>query len=111
MAVGHQSTPRTATPTDWVVEDIPAGTFRVHRAALVDEAVFRDEQRAIFERCWLYVGHASEIPTPGDFRARDVGHRPLVFWHGHDGVRRVFYNSCRHRGHWSAGCPRAPRGA
>jgi phenylpropionate dioxygenase-like ring-hydroxylating dioxygenase large terminal subunit len=21
-----------------------------------------------------------------------------VFWHGHDGVRRVFYNSCRHRG-------------
>src|SRR5262249_35730752 len=32
------------------------------------------------------------------FRARDVGNRPLVFWHGHDGVRRVFYNSCRHRG-------------
>jgi phenylpropionate dioxygenase-like ring-hydroxylating dioxygenase large terminal subunit len=21
-----------------------------------------------------------------------------VFWHGHDGVKRVFYNSCRHRG-------------
>jgi p-cumate 2,3-dioxygenase subunit alpha len=98
MTVRHQSEPRTATPTAWVVEDIPAGTFRVHRAALIDEAVCRDERRALFERCWLYVGHASEIPTSGDFRARDVGNRPLVFWHGDDGVRRVFYNSCRHRG-------------
>jgi phenylpropionate dioxygenase-like ring-hydroxylating dioxygenase large terminal subunit len=81
-----------------VIEDVPGGTFRVHRAALADEAVFRDEMRAIFDRCWLYVGHESEIPKPGDLRARDVGNRPLVFWHGHDGVRRVFYNSCRHRG-------------
>ena len=98
MTVMQKPEPLTAIPTDWVVEDIPAGTFRVNRAALVDEAVFRDEMRSIFERCWLYVGHESEIPKPGDFRARDVGSRPLVFWHGHDGVRRVFYNSCRHRG-------------
>jgi phenylpropionate dioxygenase-like ring-hydroxylating dioxygenase large terminal subunit len=98
MTVMHKPEPLTATPTDWVVEDIPAGTFRVNRAALVDEAVFRDEMRSIFERCWLYVGHESEIPKPGDFRARDVGNRPLVFWHGHDGVKRVFYNTCRHRG-------------
>ena len=98
MTVLHKLEPLTATPTDWVVEDIPAGTFRVNRAALIDEAVFRDEMRSIFDRCWLYVGHESEIPKPGDFRARDVGNRPLVFWHGHDGVKRVFYNTCRHRG-------------
>jgi p-cumate 2,3-dioxygenase subunit alpha len=98
MTVMHKPEPHTATPTDWVVEDIPAGTFRVNRAALVVEAVFRDEMRSIFDRCWLYVGHESEIPKPGDFRARDVGNRPLVFWHGHDGVRRVFYNTCRHIG-------------
>jgi p-cumate 2,3-dioxygenase subunit alpha len=98
MTVMHEPEPRTANPTDWVVEDIPAGTFRVNRNALIDEAVFREEMRSIFDRCWLYVGHESEIPKPGDFRARDVGNRPLVFWHGHDGVRRVFYNSCRHRG-------------
>jgi phenylpropionate dioxygenase-like ring-hydroxylating dioxygenase large terminal subunit len=98
MTVMPKLQSRTATPTAWVVEDIPAGTFRVNRHALTDEAVFRDERRSIFERCWLYVGHDSEIPKLGDFRARDVGHRPLVFWHGDDGVTRVFYNSCRHRG-------------
>ena len=98
MTVLHKPEPLTATTTDWVVEDIPAATFRAHRAALADEAVFRAEIRSVFDRCWLYVGHESEIPKPGDFRARDVGNRPLVFWHGYDGVKRVFYNSCRHRG-------------
>ena len=98
MTAMHRPEPLPANPTDWIVEDIPAGTFRVNRAALTDEAIFRDEMRSIFDRCWLYVGHTSEIPKPGDFRARDVGNRPLVFWHGHDGVKRVFYNTCRHRG-------------
>src|SRR5215469_12691512 len=102
MTILHRPKRRTAPPlppsTFWVVEDIAAGTFRVDRTALADEGVFRDEMRAIFDRCWLYVGHESEIPKPGDFRARDVGNRPLVFWHGQDGVKRVFYNSCRHRG-------------
>ncbi len=98
MTVLRKTKPLTATPTHWVIEDIPAGTFRLNRAAMVDEAVFHEEIHSVFERCWLYVGHESEIPKPGDFRARDVGSRPLVFWHGHDGVRRVFYNSCRHRG-------------
>jgi phenylpropionate dioxygenase-like ring-hydroxylating dioxygenase large terminal subunit len=98
MNILHQPQRLKAAPTDWVAEDISAGTFRVQRSALVDEAVFQREMESIFERCWLYVGHESEIPKPGDFRARDVGNRPMVFWHGHDGVRRVFYNSCRHRG-------------
>jgi p-cumate 2,3-dioxygenase subunit alpha len=98
MTLMHKSKPLAATPRRYVVENVPAGTFRVNRAALADEAVFHDELRSIFDRCWLYVGHESEIPKPGDFRARDVGNRPLVFWHGNDGVRRVFYNSCRHRG-------------
>jgi phenylpropionate dioxygenase-like ring-hydroxylating dioxygenase large terminal subunit len=98
MTFLHKLESRTARPTNWVVEDIPAGTFRVNRAALIEEDVFQGEMGSIFDRCWLYVGHESEIPKPGDFRARDVGNRPLVFWHGHDGVKRVFYNSCRHRG-------------
>ena len=59
MTVLHKPEPLTETPRDWVVEDVPGGTFRVNRNALVDEAVFRDEMRAIFDRCWLYVGHES----------------------------------------------------
>jgi len=97
MTVLHKSEALTTTATDWVVEDIATRTFRVNRSALIDENVFQSEMRSIFNRCWLYVGHESEIPKPGDFRARDVGNRPLIFWHGLDGVKRVFYNTCRHR--------------
>jgi benzoate/toluate 1,2-dioxygenase alpha subunit/p-cumate 2,3-dioxygenase alpha subunit len=90
MTFRQEPKPHAAIQRHWVVEDVPAGTFRVNRAALNDEEVFREEMRSIFDRCWLYVGHESEIPQPGDFRARDVSKRPLVFWHGQDGVKRVF---------------------
>jgi phenylpropionate dioxygenase-like ring-hydroxylating dioxygenase large terminal subunit len=82
-----------------MVDDRPAdGLFRINRAALVDEAVFARERNEIFDRCWLYVGHVSEVPNPGDFRARTVAGRPLVLWRGTDGEVRVFLNACRHRG-------------
>lgn len=82
-----------------LVDDRPAdGVFRVDRSSLVSESVFADERRMIFDRCWLYVGHTSEVAKQGDFRARTVAGRPLVMWRGNDGQVRVFLNTCRHRG-------------
>jgi phenylpropionate dioxygenase-like ring-hydroxylating dioxygenase large terminal subunit len=53
----------------------------------------------IFERNWLYLGHESEVPEPGDFVRRTVGRRPLFFVRSRDtGGIRVFANSCTHRG-------------
>ena len=51
MTVMHRVKPAAPNPTGWIVEDIPAGTFRINRAALIDEAVFHDEVRSIFDRC------------------------------------------------------------
>jgi p-cumate 2,3-dioxygenase subunit alpha len=82
-----------------MVDDCPdEGFFRVHRASLVEESVFEAERKAIFDRCWLYVGHTSEVAGPGDYRARTVAGRPLLMWRGQDGEVRVFLNTCRHRG-------------
>ena len=39
MTVMHERKPLPTTRTKWVVENIPAGTFRVDHAALADEAV------------------------------------------------------------------------
>jgi len=41
----------------------------------------------IFGRCWIYVGHASELKKPGDFRSRKVAGRPVIFCR--DGDARV----------------------
>lgn len=83
---------------DMVLEDAEKGTFRVLRTALTSEEVFRLERSRVFDRCWLYVGHESEIEKPGDYVRRDVGGRPLIFIRSADGEVRALYNSCTHRG-------------
>ncbi|MDE0808855.1 MAG: aromatic ring-hydroxylating dioxygenase subunit alpha [Alphaproteobacteria bacterium] len=56
------------------------------------------EVEHIFKKAWNYVGHASQIYTPGDFFTHEITGIPIVLVHGVDGVVRAFYNSCRHRG-------------
>ena len=98
MAAMVTGVPVKDHPTRLIDEDPAAGMFRVHRGAFRDGEVFRREQRAIWGRCWLFLGHASELPNPGDFKVRKVGGRPLIFLRDEKGKLRVFYNSCPHRG-------------
>ncbi len=81
------------------IENDPArGLFRVSRHAFVAPDVVAAERSLIFDRCWLYLGHASEIAVPGDFLSRAVGGRQLIFVRGKDDVVRAFFNTCPHRG-------------
>jgi len=84
--------------TRWMVDDRARGIFRVHRAAFYDSAVWEAEIRHIFEQCWLYVGHESEIPEPGDFIRRTVGGRDILFVRAPDRRPTVLFNSCPHQG-------------
>ena len=63
----------------FVVEDKQNLTFSVNREVFVSRDVLEDEHRAIFDKCWVYVGHASEVRNPGDFRTRPVAGRPVIF--------------------------------
>ena len=82
----------------FVVEDAQQGVFRVNREAFVSPEVLAREHSAIFDKCWLYLGHESELPDPGSFLTRDVGGRELIFARGQDGRARAFFNTCPHRG-------------
>jgi len=81
-----------------IVDDPERGVFRVHRSAFTSGEVLALERERIFDRCWLYVGHESEVEAPGDYVRRQVGGRPLFMVRGEDGEVRVFYNTCTHRG-------------
>jgi len=81
-----------------IFEDTAAGLFRVHRSAMTSREIMELERKRIFDRSWLYVGHDSEIPEPGDYQRRTVAGRPLIFIHGRDGRIRILINSCLHRG-------------
>ena len=73
-------------------------SFAVNREVFVSSGVLEREQLAIFDRCWIYVGHASELRAPGDFKTRWVAGRPVIFCRDRDGRVRCLINSCRHRG-------------
>ncbi|HKN00317.1 MAG TPA: aromatic ring-hydroxylating dioxygenase subunit alpha [Candidatus Binataceae bacterium] len=83
---------------NYVSEDQGAGLFRVNRRAFTDPECLENERRRIFEKCWIYVGHESEVPHAGDYRSRSVAGRPMVLVRGDDGVIRVLLNTCTHRG-------------
>jgi p-cumate 2,3-dioxygenase subunit alpha len=72
--------------------------FQVHRSTLVEPAILELEQRRIFDVCWIYVGHASELGAPGDFKTRNVCGRPVIFCRDSANAVRVYLNTCRHRG-------------
>jgi p-cumate 2,3-dioxygenase subunit alpha len=83
---------------DCILDDPRAGLFRVQRSAFLSQEVFEAERERIFERCWLYLGHESEVAEPGDFRMRELAARRIIFVRGKDGVVRAFLNACTHRG-------------
>jgi len=86
------------TSSDMVVEDRQRHLFRVARRAFTDEEVLEQERRQIFDRCWLYLGHSSEIRNNCDFVTRAVGGRELIFNRDRGGAVHAFLNTCPHRG-------------
>ena len=80
------------------IVDAERGIYRVPRHAFTDQAVFEREYAAIFDKCWLYLGHASELPNPGDFLSRTVGRRPILFTRDKDDRFHAMLNTCPHRG-------------
>ena len=71
---------------------------RVHRRVYSDPDVFELEMERIFGRAWLFVGHTSQIPNPGDYFTTELGRQPVVMTRHHDGSVHVLFNRCTHRG-------------
>ncbi len=67
-------------------------------SAYTDPQLYEDEMRAVFERGWTLVGHASEFAETGGYVATNIGREPVVVMRGSDGVLRALSNVCRHRG-------------
>ncbi|MPY81668.1 MAG: Rieske 2Fe-2S domain-containing protein, partial [Actinophytocola sp.] len=56
------------------------------------------ELEQVFARSWLFVGHESQIPNPGDFTQTTMGEDPVIVTRAQDMSIQVLLNSCRHRG-------------
>ncbi len=65
--------------------DATTGRFSVARSNYTDPTIFRAEMAQIFAKCWLYVGHDSELAKPDQFVTRNVGLRGVIFLRDRDG--------------------------
>jgi phenylpropionate dioxygenase-like ring-hydroxylating dioxygenase large terminal subunit len=71
----------------------------VPKEVFVREDVYQAElERIFYGPQWHPVAHESEVPNNGDYKTANLAGVPLLVARGQDGVVRVFYNSCSHRG-------------
>ena len=70
----------------------------ISREIFVDPDLYKEELDKVFTRAWLFIGHESLIPNPGDFYTTRMGEESVILCRDKKGVVHAFLNSCRHRG-------------
>src|SRR4029077_17634744 len=73
-------------------------TGQISREIFVNDQIYAEEQERIFALSWLFIGHESQIPNPGDYAAARMVEEAVILCRDRAGEVHVFLNSCRHRG-------------
>jgi phenylpropionate dioxygenase-like ring-hydroxylating dioxygenase large terminal subunit len=81
----------------------PTDTFAADAKTLpqryfVSTDVFEQEQKQIFSKQWVLVGHQSQLEKSGDFFLVTIAGESLIVVRDQKSEVRGFYNVCRHRG-------------
>ena len=62
---------------------------RVRKEVYTDPHIFELEMERIHERVWIYCGHESQVPKPGDYYTVQIGRQPMLMVRGQDGAVHV----------------------
>lgn len=72
---------------------------RVSAEVYSSAAIFALEMERIWARAWIYLGHESQVKSPGDFITTTIGKTPVIVVRDADGqCINVLKNRCGHRG-------------
>jgi phenylpropionate dioxygenase-like ring-hydroxylating dioxygenase large terminal subunit len=71
---------------------------RIHGSIYTDPEVFEWELEQIWACEWIFVGHDSQVPEPGDYVKTWIGRQPAVMTRDKSGAIHVLLNRCAHRG-------------
>ena len=76
--------------------DVERGS--ISRAILWNPEIYALELERVFARCWLFLGHESQIARPGDYVTTWMADEPIILARDAAGDIHAMINSCRHRG-------------
>ena len=96
MQAGTQAQPTPALRK--TIETFAAGSKTLPQKYFVSPEIFAKEQREIFAKEWLLVGHQSQLKKSGDFFLVAIAGESLIVVRDQKSEIRAFYNVCRHRG-------------
>jgi phenylpropionate dioxygenase-like ring-hydroxylating dioxygenase large terminal subunit len=96
MTTAFEQPAGTGAPQVRSLVDVTKG--EISREIFIDEQIFKNELENLFPRTWLFVGHATQVPEPGDFFSSYMGADPVLLTRDDQGELHVLLNSCRHRG-------------
>ena len=71
---------------------------QVHRDVYTSPEVFRLEMKHLFPNSWVFVGHESQTPKPGDYFSTSIGDQPVIQVRHSNGEINVLLNRCPHKG-------------
>src|SRR5205085_4311801 len=89
------------TSTNAAIQMLPhasAATKTLSQNYFVSPEIFAEEQKEIFAKQWLLVGHQSQLEKSGDFFLATITGESVIVIRDQKSQVRGFYNVCRHRG-------------
>lgn len=68
--------------------DLKSG--QISREIFVNEEIYAEEQEQVFTRAWLFIGHESQVPKPGDYFVSGMGEESVILCRDREGALHVF---------------------
>jgi fatty-acyl-CoA synthase len=78
----------------------------IHGSLYTDPSLFEAELEQIWYRTWVFVGHESEVPQPGDYVVKAIGPQSVIMTRDKQGEIHLLQNRCSHRGNIVCDAPK-----
>lgn len=71
---------------------------QISPAIYFDDEIYLLEQKELFGRAWMPIGHEEMVNKPGDYITNYIGEVPIIITRDSESRIHVLINRCRHRG-------------